>query len=319
MAEPGKPPPVGAAALRAEAPKGGNPSAAALRAEALGARLPPLVVAADRVAATVLQGVHGRRRAGQGDAFWQFRPFLAGDTVGRIDWRQSAKSDRLFIRETEWEAAQTIALWSDASRSMEWVFSPDRPTKRDRADLLTAALGALALRGGERVRLIGGAGRSHAGRAGLTSLVETMTTVTKSRALPSPDHSLPRHARAVLIGDFMAPLPEIHAAVAALAAWPVRGHILQVLDPEEETLGEGNRAYAGRVLFEWGDAGQGGGQAILVPRVEEARPVYVERLRHHREGIAAIAAAAGWGFMTHHIDQPPQTALLALWQALAPQ
>jgi uncharacterized protein (DUF58 family) len=292
-----------------------SPGAAALRAEALGARLPPLVVAADRVAATVLQGVHGRRRAGQGDAFWQFRPFLPGDAAGRIDWRQSAKSDRLFIRETEWEAAQTIALWSDASRSMEWVFSPNRPTKRDRADLLTAALAALALRGGERVRLIGGPGRSHAGRAGLTLLVETMTSVTKSRALPSPDPGLPRHARAVLIGDFMAPLPEIHAAVAALAAWPVRGHILQVLDPEEETLGEGNRAYAGRVVFEWA----GGSNAVLVPRVEEARPVYVERLRLHREGIAGIAAAAGWGFVTHHVDQPPQTALLALWQALAPQ
>ena len=292
-----------------------SPGAAALRAEALGARLPPLVVAADRVAATVLQGVHGRRRAGQGDAFWQFRPFLQGDAVGRIDWRQSAKSDRLFIRETEWEAAQTIALWSDASRSMEWVFSGNRHTKRERADLLTAALAALALRGGERVRLIGGPGRSHAGRAGLTSLVETMGSVTKSRGLPMPDPSLPRHARAVLIGDFMAPLPEIHAAVAALAAWPVRGHIVQVLDPEEETLGLGNRAYAGRVLFAWGSEDEG----VLVPRVEEARPVYVERLRHHREGIAAIAAAAGWGFMTHHIDQPPQTALLALWQALAPQ
>jgi uncharacterized protein (DUF58 family) len=310
LAEPGKTGPGKGGPARPLAP-----GAAALRAEALGARLPPLVVAADRVAATVLQGVHGRRRAGQGDAFWQFRPFLPGDAAGRIDWRQSAKSDRVYIRETEWEAAQTIALWSDASRSMEWVFSPNRPTKRERADLLTAALAALALRGGERVRLIGGAGRSHAGRAGLTSLVETMTTVTKSRALPMPDHSLPRHARAVLIGDFMAPLPEIHAAVAALAAWPVRGHILQVLDPEEETLGQGNRAYAGRVLFEWGDHGQ----TILVPRVEEARPVYVERLRHHREGIAAIAAAAGWGFMTHHVDQPPQTALLALWQALAPQ
>lgn len=299
----------------AEPRKPAPPAHAALRAEALGATLPPLVVAADRVAATVLQGVHGRRRAGQGDAFWQFRPYLPGDTAGRIDWRQSAKSDRLFIRETEWEAAQTVAVWSDASRSMEWVFSRDRPTKRQRADLLTAALAALVLRGGERVRLVGGPGRSHAGRAGLASLVEVMGGITKSHALPAPDPSLPRHARVVLIGDFMAPLPEIHAAIAALAAWPVRGHILQVLDPEEETLGEGNRAYAGRVLFEWGS----GGQSILVPRVEEARPVYVERLRHHREGIAAIAAAAGWGFMTHHLDQPPQAALLALWQALAPQ
>lgn len=301
MAEPGKP-----------TPARGLP-AAALRAEALGAQLPPLVIAADRVAATVLQGVHGRRRAGQGDAFWQFRPFLPGDAVGRIDWRQSAKSDRVFIRETEWEAAQTIALWSDASRSMEFVFGPGRPTKRDRADLLIAALAALALRGGERVRLIGGPARSHAGRAGLNAVVEGLSAVAKSGALPTPDPDLPRHARVVLIGDFMSPLAEIHSAVAALAAWPVRGHIIQVLDPDEATLGEGNRAYAGRVLFEWG------GGNVLVPRVEDARAVYIERLGRHREGIAAIAAAAGWGFLTHHIDQPPQTALLALWQALAPE
>jgi uncharacterized protein (DUF58 family) len=271
------------------------------------------VVAADRVAATVLQGVHGRRRAGQGDSFWQFRPFLQGDSASRIDWRQSAKSDRLFIRETEWEAAQTVALWSDASRSMEWTSSPGHPSKRDRADLLLAALASLVLRGGERVRLIGGGGRSHAGRAGLTSLVETVTAVSKSGSLPPDDPSLPRHARAVLIGDFLAPLEEIHQSVAALAGRPLHGHILQVLDPEEETLGEGNRAYAGRVLFEWaGDAG------VLVPRVEAVRGLYAERLRQHRAGVAAIAAAAGWGFLTHRTDQPAAQALLALWQALAP-
>ena len=75
-----------------------------LRAEAAAARLPPLVVAAERVAATVMQGVHGRRRSGQGDAFWQFRPYLPGDDAARVDWRQSAKSDRLYLRETEWES-----------------------------------------------------------------------------------------------------------------------------------------------------------------------------------------------------------------------
>ncbi|SDB14614.1 DUF58 domain-containing protein [Belnapia rosea] len=271
------------------------------------------MVAADRVAATVMQGVHGRRRSGQGDAFWQFRPFLPGDSATRIDWRQSAKSDRLFIRETEWEAAQTVALWSDASRSMEWRSSPGHASKRERADLLLAALASLVLRGGERVRLIGGGGRSHSGRAGLTSVVETVSAIGKSRSLPPVDPSLPRHARAVLIGDFLTPLEEIHAAVAALAAHPVRGHILQVLDPEEETLGEGNRLYSGRVLFEWRGDG-----SVLVPRVETVRGLYAERLRQHRAGLAAIAAAAGWTFITHRTDQPPAQALLALWQALAP-
>jgi uncharacterized protein (DUF58 family) len=290
---------------------------AALRAEALAARLPPLVVAADRVAATVQQGVHGRRRAGHGDAFWQFRPYLPGDSVARIDWRQSAKSDRLYIRETEWEAAQTICLWSDASRSMEHVFGPGRPTKRERADLLLSALASLALRGGEKVRLIGGGGagirRSHAGRAGLVAVVEGLAAVDKSGALPVPDPSLPRHARAVLVGDFLTPLPEIHAAVAALAAWPLRGHLLQVLDPDEETLGAGNRAFAGRVRFEWGS-----GDALTIPRVEMVREEYVARLHRHREGLAALAASAGWTLLTHRTDHPPEAALLALWQALAP-
>jgi uncharacterized protein (DUF58 family) len=47
--------------------------------------------------------------------------------------------------------------------------------------------------------------------------------------------------------------------------------------------------------------------------------VYEERLRLHRAGVAAIAAAAGWGFLTHRTDQPAGQVLLALWQALAPQ
>ncbi len=45
------------------------------RAEQLAAILPPILVAAERVASTVVQGVHGRRRVGQGEAFWQFRHY----------------------------------------------------------------------------------------------------------------------------------------------------------------------------------------------------------------------------------------------------
>jgi len=55
----------------------------------LAGTLPALMVAADRVAATVIQGVHGRRRVGQGDAFWQYRPYREGDSASQIDWRKS--------------------------------------------------------------------------------------------------------------------------------------------------------------------------------------------------------------------------------------
>jgi uncharacterized protein (DUF58 family) len=277
----------------------------ALRAEALAGRLPPLVVAAERVAATVMQGVHGRRRAGQGDAFWQFRPYAPGDSVNRIDWRQSAKSDRLFLRETEWEAAQSVALWRDAGPTMGWRGGADRPQKGERAEMLLLALASLLLRGGERVRLLGER-RAYAGRGAMASLAEAL-----GRHRPGPaDDGLPRHARAVLFGDFLQPLEETRAAVAALAARGVRGHLLQVLDPAEETL-----PYAGRIRFE----GLLAEQPLLLPRVEGVRELYAERLAAHRAGLQAIAAAAGWRFATHRTDAPPEAALLGLWTALAPQ
>ena len=171
-----------------------------LRAEALGATLPPLLVAAERVAATVAQGVHGRRRVGQGDSFWQFRPYQAGDAPGRIDWRQSAKSARTYVRETEWEAAQTVHLWRDGSASMHWRSGAAMPAKIERAELLLLALASLLQRGGERVRLLG----QRTGGS-LPAMAAALGGVADSEP---PNVSMPAHGRVVLFGDFLHPLEE---------------------------------------------------------------------------------------------------------------
>lgn len=280
-------------------------SIAARRAEALGARLPPLLVAAERVAATVAQGVHGRRRVGQGDSFWQYRPFLPGDAVNRIDWRQSARTDRAFVRETEWEAAQTIALWRDGGETMRWR-KAGPVEKAERAELLLLALAALLLRGGERVRLIGSERRAV---SGVDRLAELLERLPPGDGVP-PEAPLPRHAQVVLIGDFLAPLEEIQRAVGRMAAIPVTGHLLQVLDPAEALL-----PYEGRVRFE----GMRRDVSTLIARVEGVREAYAERLAAQQEGLLAICRAAGWGFSIHRTDHPPEAALLGLYTALAPQ
>ncbi len=273
------------------------------QAEALGARLPPLVVAAERVAATVRAGVHGRRRPGQGDAFWQFRPFAQGDAAARVDWRQSARGDRLFVRETEWEAAQTVALWRADDAGMDWRGVASRPSKRERAELLLLALSALLLRGGERVRMLG-AGRSLAGRGALERLAQDLD---HSHGAPE-DPTLPRHARVVLFADFWAPLEDWQARLSALSTRGLRGSLVQVLDPAEETL-----PYAGRIRFE----GLAGEAPELLPRVEGVRQAYAGRVAAHRDGLATMARATGCTLMTHHTDQPPEAALLALWLGLS--
>jgi uncharacterized protein (DUF58 family) len=261
-----------------------------------------LVVRAERIASTVMQGVHGRRRSGQGDAFWQFRPYLPGDAASRVDWRQSARSDRVFIRETEWEAAQTVALWSARGPGMAWRSRDGLPLKQERADELLLALAALLLRGGERVRGFG-APRTFVGRTALAPLAGFLPEQAK---LPA-DPRLPRHARVVLFGDFLAPLEESRAALAGLAAQGLRGHLLQILDPAEETL-----PFAGHIRFE----DPSGGAPAPIPRTEALRGAYQAALAAHREGLAAAASAMGWSFATHRTDQPPELALLALFQRL---
>ena len=89
-------------------------------ADGLSAGLPPLMVQADHLAASVSLGVHGRRRAGMGESFWQFRRYASHDSSSAIDWRQSAKSQHIFVREREWEAAQTVWFWRDASANMSF-------------------------------------------------------------------------------------------------------------------------------------------------------------------------------------------------------
>ena len=281
------------------------------RAEQAAAELPPLLVAANRVASTVAQGVHGRRRVGQGETFWQFRQYQPGDAAQRIDWRESAKSQRLYVRETEWEAAQSVWLWRDASASMDYASARGLPTKRERADLLTLALAALLLRGGERVTLLGtGVAPSH-GRAVLNrmaqQLLREMRPQNKDGGLPGIE-PLPRYGQLVLIGDLLAPLDETERLVASYSAMGLKGYLLQVLDPAEETL-----PFDGRVRFE----GMEREDPLLISRVETIREQYTDRLARHRAGLSAIARAAGWRFATHRSDKPPHTALLTLYMALA--
>jgi len=285
------------------------------RAEQLAARLPPLLVAAERVASTVAQGVHGRRRVGQGDSFWQFRRYEQTDAATLIDWRQSAKTQSLFVRETEWEAAQTVWMWRDASPSMRYRSSRAEPEKAERADLLLLALASLLVRGGEHMALIGEDMRPASGRAALEKIAATVTRTDaparmaerRASSLP-PFQLLPRHAQLVMIGDFLSPIEEFESLVRRYAARGVRGYVLQVLDPAEETL-----PFGGRTRFE-GFENEG---EVLIRRVEHARGDYLGRLAGHQSALAAVVRRVGWQFDRHRTDRSPESALLALYMGLS--
>ena len=282
------------------------------KAEELAAQLPPLLVAAERVAATVSQGVHGRRRVGQGETFWQFRRYEFGDSTQLIDWRQSAKSQPVYVRETEWEAAQTVWLWRDGSPSMSYQSVDSLPSKIERSDLLLLALASLLIRGGEHVALLG-TGMTPSSSRGmlirLWSMIEAqdLEPETRQGSLPAFE-TLPRYGRVVMIGDFLSPLEEIRESISALANQGIRGHLVQVLDPAEETL-----PFSGRVRFD-GMENEGD---VLIGRVESMRDDYQKALKRHNQGTEALAKSFGWSYAVHHTDRSPEASLLALYLVLS--
>jgi uncharacterized protein (DUF58 family) len=279
-------------------------------------RLPPLLIAAERIAATVVQGVHGRRRVGAGEVFWQHRPYYPGDELRQLDWRQSAKSDKVYLRQMEWSAAQTVYLWCDLSPSMDYASTRDLPTKAERAAVLLLALASVLSRAGERVALLGDPEPPISGRTVAERLADRLLhgatqgpggKDAADRSMPPPV-LLPAHAHAVLIGDFFSPPDAFKAAIERFAARDIRGHLLQVLDPAEVAM-----PFLGRVRFR-GLEREG---EILMSRVETVRDAYLNKLAAHQDELRALARHAGWSFSTHVTDAPGAPALLALYQWLA--
>jgi uncharacterized protein (DUF58 family) len=291
----------------------GDPATSAVtgqrhEAEQLADRLPPLLVAAERVASTVAQGVHGRRRVGVGETFWQFRPYQQGDSSAQIDWRQSARATQLFLRDQEWEAAESVWLWADLSASMAWRSSASWPTKQDRATLLVLALASLLTRGGERIAWLGEERRPLGGRAGMSVLCEGMLAhAARGISLP-PGQQLPRHARLVLVGDFFVPLDALRERLRGFVGRGVRGHLMQVTDPAEWSL-----PFVGRVQFE--DLESDG--RALIGNVDGVRERYRERLESHVAGLRDLCRSMSWTFASHGCDHPPEPSLLALYTMLS--
>ena len=277
------------------------------RAEALGATLPPLLAEAEHLAATVLLGEHGRRRAGTGDDFWQYRAAHPGDALRAIDWRRSARSDAHFVREREWQAAKSVMIWADPSQSMGFSGSRDRPAKGDRARLLALALAVLLLRGGERVGLAG-QGVPRSGRAQLLRLAEAL-----GLSRTAPDYGMPvgdglvSHGRAVFVSDFLGDLTGVETALARAADRAVKGVLLQVLDPTEETF-----PFDGRTVF----LSMGGSLAHETQEAGNLRDRYLQRLADRKARLADLARMAGWLYHTHHTGLPAQSALLWAYRAL---
>ncbi|TMV11286.1 DUF58 domain-containing protein [Arenibacterium halophilum] len=277
-------------------------------AEAEAARLPALLARAEHLAGTVLLGDHGRRRAGMGDDFWQYRPAQFGDSRRMIDHRRSAHGDQQFVREREWQIAQSVMLWVDQGASMRFASDPKTlGTKADRARLLGLAIAVLLVRGGERVGLTGTSLPPRRGNAQIMRLAQALVVDADADYAPPEHRAMLPHARAVFISDFLGDMAEVRLALTKAADRGVRGVVYQVLDPAEEQF-----PFRGRTIFE----SVGGSLRHETLKASDLRDRYLARLAERRDELAQLCRATGWQFGLHHTGDSAQSALLWLYRAL---
>jgi uncharacterized protein (DUF58 family) len=275
-------------------------------ARSLAAAIPRLILEARRVAATVIHGLHGRRRAGTGENFWQFRRFVSGEPSSRVDWRRSARDDHLYVREQEWEAAHTVWIWPDRSPSMVFASALAWETKRDRALVVAFALAEVLVEGGERVG-IPGIMRPTASRNVIERMAEAIVHDPTERMSLPPSFAPSPLAEVVVLSDLWSPIGEVHATIAQLSTTGAHGHVVQIVDPAEETF-----PFAGRIeFFEPEGAG-----AITAGRAETWREQYEARVERHRAEIRVETDRLGWSFAIHRTDRPATDLLLWLHSSM---
>jgi len=200
-------------------------------------------------------GSHPSRIRGRGAVFAEHRPYATGDDLRRVDWRASARSERVVVRRHDVERRSAVWMLVDTSASMEFgTVEPPTPadipvTKSEAAAMAAAVLALPMLRSGDRVTvgLVGQRVRRFPVRRGEAQLGDLCTDLAGSLPADQPAAAL-EHAvamatsglgargRIVVITDA---LDDDHAWIERLGEARARGSgaaVLQVLDRSELEL-----------------------------------------------------------------------------------
>ncbi|WP_288901224.1 DUF58 domain-containing protein [uncultured Sneathiella sp.] len=279
-----------------------------VKAERLAQTLPPLILAAENLVNAFDIGVHGRRRAGTGEDFWQFKQYGPDDPTTSIDWRQSAKREHIYIRQKEQETAETVWIWRDRSHTMNFGSDLSDQSKLDRATLLSLALALSLSKSGEKFGLIGQAEKASTGQTAFNQFVGRISE-DQSPSLPDlkAADQLSNKSTVVLISDFLIEPSEITKVIRHFVNLGCRGILLQIADPVEVDL-----PFEGRTRF----LSMTEEEDITLGRVEVVREDYKSLFNAHRQEVLNVAKNVSWDYNFHRTDAPASEAFAALYTAL---
>ena len=273
------------------------------QAEKIASSMPSLLAKALKVANTANYGLHGKKRPGSGEDFWQFRRYESNDPASLIDWRRTAASQHTYIREQEWQIAQTILIWKDNSASMDYLSSLVKESKNDRANILILALSFLLLKGGETIGLLGKNIKAINNKSSLEKMAKNLLSPKDKNTFPYQTQ-IKKNSHVIIFSDFLDSLEATEKMIKEIAQGNSNGHLVQILDPSEQDL-----PFKGRIVFDNPE----NELSTMIGKVESIRNIYKKRIKKHYEGLKSIASLNGWTLTQHVTDNSPESALISIY------
>jgi uncharacterized protein (DUF58 family) len=172
-----------------------------------------------------VSGKHRSPVRGSSVEFAQYRKYVPGDDIRRLDWRTWGRSDRFYIKEFEADTNLRLCLLIDTSGSME--YGPVGATRLDYARRLAGTLGYLAAQQGDAVGLHCLADKpieipSRRGARHLGLVLDRLSEIkagggtTLLTSLHDAAENIRQRALVVIFSDFFVPPAQLKTAIQHL-------------------------------------------------------------------------------------------------------
>ena len=180
----------------------------------------------------ILAGLHSTRFAGKGENFWQFKEYVQGESISNIDWRKSASSKKLLIKQNEKELSKTIYLFFDKSFSMNYKSNLVKHNKLFISALLTLTLCKLFSNSKEKVFIFNSENKP-------INCSNNINNFDRNFLLNNKKHSFPNlnlfkdKSLCFFFSDFFYNSSELKSLIIKFKSRAILGYLIQVLDPME--------------------------------------------------------------------------------------
>ena len=255
--------------------------------------LPSLLSHSSILLKNIYAGLHSTRFAGKGENFWQFKEYTLGESVVNIDWRKSASSKKILIKENEKELSKTIYLYFDRSLSMNYKSKGVLYSKFFFSALFTLTLCKLFSNNKEKVFIFNSDNKPINCSANINNFDKSFLSNKNKHSFPIINH-FKDNSLCIFFSDFLFEIREFENLLIKFKKKGILGHIIQVLDPLELNLKLHSTALLNDLETN---------ETLLFNKDKDIENQYNIKIKELEQSLRNIASNSNWKYYKYSTDK----------------